>query len=174
MTMTSLIKNNYMAQILGFVEPHKNISRLVTQEDLPQVLKDAEAMAKLLNAPIGVHNGFYAIAHPQCEKDRPLRFFIVNPKTTEFRHYKSIVIINPVILRHTGTTIDSQEGCASFPNIGTTVVKRFNKCEIEFSPLEFDKDNNPILGKRITINLTSKASKVWQHEIDHLNAKYIY
>lgn len=159
---------------MNIIAPHKNVSRLVTEEDLDRVYQESEKMFPLLNTKIGLYNGFYAIAHPQVEEDRPLRFFIVNPKAMEFFKYQSIVIINPVILRHTNSTIESEEGCLTFAKYPPAKVQRWNKCEAEFSPLMFDENKKPYIGKRIKLSLNGIVSKIFQHEIDHLDAIYIY
>lgn len=143
-------------------------------EDLPRVFEESEKIYKLLNTKIGMYKRFYAIAHPQVEAEDPLRFFVLNNKTDEFKRWPEIVIINPVVLRHTNMATDSEEGCASLSTMPVIAVQRWTKCEVEFTPLQFDKENNPIMGKRKTMNLSGKAAKVFQHEQDHLDAKYIY
>ena len=158
----------------SIVTPHDKVSRLVTEADLPRVFRESEEIYKLLNTQIGIHNRFYAIAHPQIDDQDPLRFFVVNNQMFEFHNWPSIVIVNPVILRHTGSFINSEEGCASFSLLPSTIVDRWNKCEVEFSPLEFDENQKPRLGKRVVRNCHAKVAKVFQHEIDHLDAKYIY
>jgi peptide deformylase len=146
----------------------------VEVKDLMRVYEDSEEIYKLLNTPYGFHKSFYAIAHPQCEKHKPLRFFVVNDKADIFQEFRSLVIINPVIIRHTEAMIDSEEGCATFPTMPANIVKRWNKCEVEFNTLDFDKENNPVMSARKTLNISGKLAKVFQHEVDHLNAKYIY
>ena len=158
-----------------FVEKHNTISRLVKPEDLPVVLKAADEMAKMLFKPAGMYKSFYAIAHPQIEKERPLRFFILNAEDASVpAGYKIVAVINPVILKHTNSTVDSEEGCATFNKLPKVTVQRWNKCEVEYSPLQFDKNKQPFIGARVKVNLSGKAAKIFQHEIDHLNAKYIY
>jgi len=159
---------------MEIIAPHENVSRLVTPEDIEKVYKDAEEIAPLLNKQLGRYPGFYAIAHPQVEKDRPLRFFVINPRAGIFNQFRSIVIINPVITNHTNSTIDSIEGCATFSKFKEKTVQRWNKVEVEFSDLEFDQEKKPLLGKRKKLSLNGRLSKVFQHEIDHLDAKYIY
>lgn len=156
------------------IEKHETISRLVTNEDIPKVLEEADKIVPLLNKPIGIYRNFFAIAHPQIEKDRPMRFFVVNANAPEFFGYRSVVIINPVILKHTNSTIDSQEGCATFAKLPMVTVQRWNKCEVEFSPLVFDKNRQPAMGERIKLSLSGKVARIWEHEIDHLNGIYIY
>lgn len=158
-----------------FIEKHDTRSRLVTEADLPVVLKAADEMAKMLFQPVGLYKGFFAIAHPQIERDRPLRFFVLNSiNLGNVPDYKIICIVNPVILKHTNSTIDSSEGCATFASMPKNTVQRWNKCEVEFSPLQFGEDKKPYIGKRVKLNLNGLAAKIFQHEIDHLDAKYIY
>lgn len=166
-----LNKNKYM---LNIVTPHDKVARLVTEKDLAQVYNFADSIAIMNNTPIGVYQRFFAIAHPQVNETDPLRFFVLNHLSQEFEGFRSVVIINPVILDHTESTIDSEEGCASFSMLPTRIVQRWNKIEVEYSPLEFDENQKPVLGKRISMNLRGRKSKVFQHEIDHLNGKYIY
>ena len=45
---------------------------------------------------------------------------------------------------------------------------------LEFQKSIIDKEYKPTLGKRIKLDLSGKIAKIFQHEIDHLNAKYIY
>lgn len=163
-----------MAKIIGVVAPHKKISRLITEADLDRVFQDAEIIYKLLNTKIGMYRRFYAMAHQQCTDEDPLRFFVVNNLTEEFKGWASVVIINPVIIRHTNSEIESEEACASFATMPAVKVKRYNKCEVSFTPLVFSSDNKPMFGERKTLNLSGKIAKVFQHEIDHLNAIYIY
>jgi len=162
--------------ITGVVAPHKKISRLVTEADLTRVYEDAEVMHRLNNRPLGIWRRFYAMAHPQCVTEDPLRFFVLN-NIDKANNVLSLVIINPVILKHTNSEIDSEEGCASFQTMPAKIVSRWNKCEVSFTEMEFkfeDGDYRPIMGARKTANLSGKIAKIFQHEIDHLNAKYIY
>lgn len=156
------------------IEKHETISRLVKPEDIPAVMKAADEMAKLLFTPMGMYKSFYAIAHPQIEKDRPLRFFMLNTMDLDIDEDKLVCIINPVIINHTNGTVDSLEGCATFSKLPMVTVQRWNKCEVEYSKLLFDKNKNPFISKRIKAKLSGKASKVWQHECQHLDAIYIY
>jgi len=156
------------------VDPHKNISRIVVDEDIEKVLQDADGMLPIANKPLGIHSGFYAIAHQQVEKDRPLRFFVINPMMPEFRGWRSVVVINPVIMRHTNSLVYDKEGCASFCRMPSISVGRWHKCEVEFSALEFDQNRKPFIGRRRTLNLSGRIARIFQHEVDHLDAKYIY
>lgn len=159
---------------MDIVIPHTKVARLVTKADLQRVFREAEEIYKMLNTPRGLYRGFFAIAQPQVDDQDPLRYFVVNNQTQEFHNWSSIVIVNPVIIRHTEHTVNSNEGCASFPLLPEKIVQSYNRMEVEYSPLEFTEDRKPVLGKRIIRNCHSKVAKVFFHEINHLDAKYIY
>ena len=156
------------------IDKHETISRLVTTEDIPVVVKEADKIAELLFKPMGMYKSFFAIAHPQIEKDHPLRFFVLSTIDVDIECDKIMVVINPIITKHTNGTVDSQEGCATFNKLPMVTVQRWNKCTAEYSLLLFDKNKKPFISKRITLNLTGKLARIFQHETDHLNAKYIY
>lgn len=158
-----------------FIEKHDKVSRLVTPEDIPAVMKAADEMAKMLFKPAGMYKSFYAIAHPQIEKDRPLRFFMLNTMDLDIDEDKLVCIINPVIINHTNGTVDSVEGCATFSKLPMVTVQRWNKCEVEYSKIFFTKNKQAIISPfKKRLNLKGKAARIFQHEIDHLDAKYIY
>ena len=172
-----------MSEIKGIVNPHKKVSRLVTEKDLERVFIDAEAIYKLLDKPIGLYNSFYALAHAQCVNDDPLRFFVTNNKLAGDSWFfnnpvKTLVIINPVITRHTNSPIESEEGCASYAFMPKTKVNRYNKCEVEYNELDFYKNVDgtfkAVLSPRKRAQLSGIVARVWQHEIDHMDGKYIY
>ena len=162
---------------MRIINPHNNVARLVQPEEANKVFQQAELIFDLLNKPIGLFGSFYAIAQPQCIDAAPLRFFVVNPSKDIFKTWKSVVIINPVIVKHTEATIESEEGCASFALLPAKKVQRWNKCVVEYTPLEFIEENDQttaVFGKRVTRECFGKVAKVMQHEVDHLDCKYIY
>jgi len=152
------------------VKPHKILSRPVEDKDINRVYDEAKEIYKIFGKKIGMYNMFFAIAHQQTTKDDPLRFFIINPKAKIAEELPEAIIINPEIIRHTNNTIDSEEGCLSFPTLPPNVVQRWNKCEVRFKVM---LENKQISGWQ-TMNLSGMLAKVFQHEIDHLDAKYIY
>lgn len=143
-----------------YVKAHKKISVEVTDSNLETVLKDKETMLKLCTTKYGNHTAAYAIAHSQINDKKPLRFFVT---------YKGEIIVNPRITRHTNTELTKKEGCMTFPDKEQTEVKRWNKIEAEYQVLEDDQ-----LSELKTIKLSGIWAEVWQHEIDHMNGKYIY
>lgn len=147
-----------------YVEPHNVVSRSVFSEDIFTIEKEAEVMYKLLFCRRGKHQGAYALAHAQIESKTPLRFFVT--------HYA--VVINPVIIRHTEHGHVKKEGCLTFPDHDPAIVKRFNKCEVEFQTIIKHKDGSLGLSDVVKKSIKGLEAEVWQHEIDHMNAKYIY
>lgn len=144
--------------IKRYKDPHNVKSREVTKDDTDRVKQEAEVLRKLCFMPVGIKRGGLAIAHQQITNKDPLRFFVTQTGN---------IIVNPVITRHTKYTIDSTEGCLTFPENEDTVVERYNKCEVEYE----DIDN---LGVKIKEYLSGVKSKIFQHEIDHFECKYIY
>lgn len=143
------------------VEPHKINSRDVTEADLPRVIEDSHIMYQICYAKCGLYMGAIAVAHPQITKDDPLRFFVT---------YDQRIIINPVIVNHTQVTVDSREGCVSFMTNPEKVVPRYNKITVEYQTLNPDGT----LSEKITAGFNGRDSKMFQHETDHLDSKYIY
>jgi len=148
-----------------YVPPHRKISREVTEKDLNRVKEDGHILYNLCFTQRGPHyKGGFAVAHPQITKKDPLRFFVI---------YDKRIIINPVIVNHTNSTVDSEEGCLTYPDKPMITVQRWNKCEVEYQVFG-EKDDKLVLSEKIKQNLSGKDAKIFQHEIDHLDAKYIY
>jgi peptide deformylase len=163
---------NQQINPLEIIEPHKILSREVTGDEVDRIYKDSEAIFPLLNKKHGLYNSATAIAHMQVTTDDPIRFFVLNPAF--FADIAEIVIINPEIVKHTNNTIDSEEGCISFPNAPQTIVQRWNKCVVEFNVLEFTEDKKPKMSDRRRENISGKLAKTFQHEIDHFFGISIY
>lgn len=72
------------------------------------------------------------------------------------------VAINPTITARSGE-IDSEEGCMSLPGVRATV----RRSELVMASYFNEK------GKQIKKALTGLESRVYQHELDHLNGKLI-
>jgi peptide deformylase len=71
---------------------------------------------------------------------------------------KLIVCINPEIISNEGIERD-MEGCLSFPNLWMR-VKRHKSINVRYQMMD---------GQTIESNLTGLASRVFQHESDHLD-----
>ncbi len=70
------------------------------------------------------------------------------------------VFINPQIIEERGETVE-EEGCLSFPDV-MGKVKRSQYVTITAYNLE---------GKKLEIKAEGLLSRVWQHEIDHINGR---
>lgn len=137
------------------VETHKKVSREVTNEDIPRVLAEVERMKAVFQDLSCV-----AIAHPQVESKDPLRLYVTR---------NGEVFINPVIKRHSNYTVDSDEGCMSFPGRPQIIKKRWRKVDLTYQSIEDGKLTEPI-----DEYLAGFPAFIAQHEIDHLNAIYCY
>lgn len=145
--------------MINIIDPHKNKSREVREKDISRVRTISIDMLELAKNPPSSLKRIVALAHSQVEKKDPLRFFVMD---------SGEIIINPQIIKHTNTTVDSEEGCLSFPNEPSVIVQRWNKCEVNFQKIESNKLVN------YKENTNGQRAKMFQHEIDHFNAKYIY
>lgn len=144
-----------------YVKPHEKISKKVLENDLSRVLKDAKIMYNLCFVKYGIHSGALAIAHQQIDSKNPLRFFITREKE---------IIINPTIVRHTNHTVDSKEGCLSFPDNIPIIVQRYNKCEVNYQTIEGNGEK--LINKEC--KLSGLKARIFQHEINHLDCIYIF
>ncbi len=144
-----------------YVKPHNRKSRDVKASDILRVMADAHIMYNLCYTKRGFFNGAFAIAHQQIDNEDPLRFYVT---------VKKDIIINPVIKLHTRHTVNSNEGCLSFPDNKMKIVQRWNKCEVEAITI----DSNKKLTKPKLIKLNGRDSFIAQHEIDHFDCKYIF
>lgn len=70
------------------------------------------------------------------------------------------VFINPQIIEERGETVE-EEGCLSFPDVMGN-VKRSQYVTVTAYNLE---------GKKLEIEAEGLLSRVWQHEIDHINGR---
>jgi peptide deformylase len=70
------------------------------------------------------------------------------------------VFINPQITEERGETIE-EEGCLSFPDV-MGKIKRSQYVTVTAYNLE---------GKKLEIKVEGLLSRVWQHEIDHINGR---
>lgn len=147
--------------IKHYVKPHRKVSREVTPEDINKVITDAYIMYNLCYTQHGYHRGAHAIAHAQINNTDPLRFFVTSDKR---------IILNPVITNKTKVEVFDYEGCLSFPESAPVKVGRSNKITVSFDEI----DSTGAQTFKENVQLSGKEAKVYQHEIDHMNGKYIY
>lgn len=130
--------------------------KVSTDVEDPKAIKDiAKEMAKLCQEPIGRYRNGLALAHCQVDHDDPKRFFV---------YQDGRVVINPVIIKKEGKCYFS-EGCLSFPYGVMSKVKRYSKITVEYLNVK---------GKRMTNDYEDLEAFIFQHEIQHFNAKSIY
>ena len=153
--------------LLRMVKPHSKVSRDVLESDIERVTEEASILYNLCFIPNGLTNGARAMSHPQICSDDPLRFFVTAKKE---------LIINPIVTKNTKTTVDSKEGCASFADRLPIIVQRSNKIEVSFITLMVDPDNKDKFkfSSVLTDKLSGLEAKIFSHELDHLNAIYIF
>lgn len=149
------------------VLPHQKTARLVTDADIEKVVEEAKVLHRICYESAGPYRGAYAMHHCQIEDKDPLSLFVT-------ANYK--IIINPVIKRHSGYTVTHKEGCVTYPGKEQVVVERWQKVDVEYVTIMVDPkdDNKFILSKPIEDHFTGLEARVFQHEFDHGNAKYIY
>lgn len=148
----------------GYVPPHRVVSRPVTPEDFQRVFDDGVKMYAMCWMTFGINKSAHAIAHPQIEKKDPLRFFID-------KH--GDVYINPVVTRHSSTARPKEEGCMSFPFMKARRVPRYYRLEVEYWTFDEDKPELTLIGP-LKKELKGLQAEIWQHELDHLDAKYVF
>ena len=144
---------------LKLIKPHKIKSReLLSDEDYKRAQESAKEMVALCNAEHGLYKGGHAITHSQVTKEDPLRFFVT---------YAGEVVCNPKIINCTKTFVNNKEGCLSYSYRSEIQVPRHNKVTVRYQSLDFGEE-------MIEQNLNGKQAKIFQHEIDHMDGKYIY
>jgi peptide deformylase len=162
------------------IKPHKNKSRKATDNDAQFIAEQASEMM-LLAAKIEHDRKFFSsvfgIHHSQvCKK--PIDFFVLNPTnamiSTRYEMRDSFVIINPEIINHTNNTVDSMEACLSFAGMPEVKVDRWNKITVRYQILVEQDNGSWLLSIPHEENIGSILAKIFQHEMDHGQAKYIY
>lgn len=102
------------------------------------------------------------LAAPQV--DASVRIAVIVPDPYRFEDYKgkhaeALVVINPVITRHSFFKEDGEEGCLSVPGV-MGVVKRWKSVTVSFLNRK---------GEKVTMKAKGLLARVFQHEIDHLD-----
>ena len=113
----------------------------------------------------------FAVAHQQVSTD-PLRYFVLNPEwKLGVKAFEGEIIVNPkLISKDRMTRIMFAEGCLSWPYKPPKKVKRFRQIVVSYVII-----NNKGRIKTITNkSLEELPAIVFQHELDHLNAKTIW
>jgi len=143
------------------VKPHNKKSRPITEEDIPRIVEDSKTLYEICLV------GAYAMHHSQINSEDPLSFFVTKNRE---------IIINPIITRHSNYTTDSKEGCMSFMGMERVTVQRWPKMEVTYQTITVDPEDKTKfkLSNPIEDSVSGRTSFVFQHEMDHGEAKFIY
>ncbi len=162
-----IIEEINKAVVARLVAPHPKPGKIVTNDDLDRLGKEAQIMYDLCFAQVGPYRGGLAVAHTQIDAVNPLAFFVTAQKD---------IVINPVIVNKTKHPVDSIEGCLTFPHLPPKLVKRAHKVTIQYQTIKLEKEGSDkiVLSPVMTRNLSGRDAFVAQHETDHLNGIYIY
>src|SRR5688500_9932319 len=138
--------------VIYYPDPRlKKMSKPV--EDFDQALADlATRMLELMREHRGV-----GLAAPQV--GRSIRLFVMNATQ---QPGEDRVYVNPELIDPTGAET-SEEGCLSIPGIN---------CDVERSQTVILRAQD-LKGNPVEEHATGYLARVWQHEIDHLNAVLI-
>lgn len=155
------------ALIKRIVAPHKKVSRPVTEADIDRVIAEVKVLHEICFSEIGHYRGAYAMHHSQIDNEDPMNFFVTQDRN---------IIINPVITRHSGYTVDSKEACMSYSDRAQIIVPRWHKTEVEYTTIMVDPENKDKfkLSSVQKDKLSGHISFIFQHEVDHGNAQFIF
>lgn len=136
----------------------------VLREKAAPITENTEALQQLIDDMFEtMYNGEgVGLAAPQI--GRSIRLFVTDsdPFTKQEEHTEDVgpmTFINPEIVEDDGQAISMDEGCLSIPGVRET-VKRPNQIKVKF----LDRDFKP--QERV---FTEWMSRVFQHELDHIN-----
>lgn len=111
---------------------------------------DYALLAKRLRMTLKLY-GALGLAAPQCGINA--RIFVMSVG----EHF--ITCINPKIVHHSVETVREKEMCLSY--IGLAIpIDRYSNIDVEY---------HDETGKLYSVNFTGLTSRIFQHEIDHLN-----
>ncbi len=133
-------------------QPCDPVDESITNQII-QRTKLAMAMWQIMDE----HNGV-GLAAPQVGLN--IRMFVWKPVQ---KNSKNRAIWNPELNITFKDKAFGKEGCLSFPGVNVT-IKRFIRSSL------IGTDSN---GKLITVYSGAAATRIWQHEIDHLDGKLI-
>lgn len=149
--------------LLPIVTIHDNNSILRQRAREIEDFNDS-ALQKLIDdmIPTMYEKDGIGLAAPQV--NRGIRLIVTTPDPHNFEYFKAsrheaLVLINPVITRHSLFKEFGDEGCLSVPNLFGS-VKRWKGVHISYH------DRN---GTRKTIKASGLQARVFQHEIDHID-----
>lgn len=131
----SMLTNTHLKTVCTPVEPGEDINYIITKMN------------------IGIREGVGGVGLAANQVGETKRIIMID--NGSFKH----VFINPVITRRYGGTINSREGCLSFPGKLALVVRHK---QIAMEALD-------VSGKKVSFKLKGLNAICIQHEVDHLD-----
>jgi len=169
-----------MNKIKLILPPHLRPAIKVDMSDDGEFIRVTEEAAEMIKQiedhslfPVGSkYNDCFAMAQPQMS-DKPLKFFVFNPKWEYLiKEFGGLIVVNPrLISKDRRTRSMNKEGCVSYPFRPEKKVKRFLEIEVEYDII---KDVKGRKYKHITKQLKDLPAIVFQHELEHLAGKSIW
>jgi len=152
-----ILKNNNMFHIETWL--NNQILRTVSEEiklsEIKKYVKIWNEMIKYIKEP---KNSWVWLALPQIGENK--RLIVVSLlKDREDESFKTIMMINPVILEHSDKKVSDKEWCLSVP-WEKWKVKRYQTIKLKYVDEKW---------KTNTIILEWLRARIVQHEIDHLD-----
>ena len=135
-----------------YTYPHKVLSKV--SEPVTLIDKKIRRMVDAMVETMDYHKGI-GIAAPQIGESKRIAI-------AKFEG-RLIALINPYVISHSDTLIDSVEGCLSVPNY-EGIIKRYSSITVTAFNIE---------GKESTATYHGLLACIILHEIDHLNGKLI-
>jgi peptide deformylase len=126
-------------------------------EPITALSKEIELLAGGMLELMYKHEGL-GLAAPQVAA--PVRLLVMNFAADPARKDQEFVAINPVIVESSKQIIEDREGCLSFPDLYAK-VRRNKKVRVQAYNLK---------GELYEMTCEDLPARVWQHEIDHLDA----
>jgi len=138
------------------IVPYPHPSLRTKAEPITMIDQELHVLAGQMLELMYKHEGL-GLASPQVAVGR--RMIVMNFAGDANEKDKEHVAINPVILETKGA-VEDREGCLSFPGLYAK-VRRFQKVRVQAYNLR---------GELYEMTCTDLAARIWQHEIDHLDA----
>lgn len=126
-------------------------------EPITALSREIELLAGGMLELMYKHEGL-GLAAPQVAA--PVRLLVMNFAADPEKKDQEFVAINPVIVEASKQIIDDREGCLSFPELYAK-VRRSKKVTVQAYNLK---------GELYEMTCEDLPARVWQHEIDHLDA----
>lgn len=146
-----------------YCAPHNKASKWVRAVDIDKIMSDGKDLVAMCNIPRGKYSGIAALSHTQIDDKDPLRFFVLS---------NGMVIINPIITKHTTVTVPKNEACMShYDKDVKKDIPRYNKITVTYQTLAKGDNGDVTLSKAVSEQLSGGQAHVFQHKIGHLNGK---